>query len=72
MSYQWERCPVLHLPESALTAEERKTPHEKFTAVLASVLSIDSKKIREIESQGKTETPSPHTKYSYDPEAPRD
>jgi len=44
-------------------------PHEKFTKALASVLSVDPSEIRESLAQAKPEKPSPHTKYSYDPEA---
>jgi hypothetical protein len=45
-----------------------KTPHEKFTKALASVLSADPKKIRDKIAQAKSEKPSPHTKYTYVPE----
>jgi hypothetical protein len=40
----------------------------KFTKALASVLSADPKKIRDKIAQAKSEKPSPHTKYTYDPE----
>jgi hypothetical protein len=45
------------------------SPHEKFTKALASVLSVSPERIRESLAQAKDEAPSPHAKYSYDPEA---
>jgi hypothetical protein len=48
-----------------------KTPHDKFTKALASVLSADPKKIRDKIAQAKSEKPSPHTRYTYAPEADR-
>jgi hypothetical protein len=42
---------------------------EKFSKALASVSAADPKKIRDEIAQAKSEKPSPHTKYTYDPEA---
>jgi hypothetical protein len=43
--------------------------HEKFTKALASVLSVSPERIQESLAQARDEVPSPHEKYSYDPEA---
>ena len=48
--------------------------HEKFTKALASVLSVspeERQEMREKLAQAKAEKPSPHTRYTYDPEADR-
>lgn len=45
-----------------------KTPHEKFTAALASVLSASPEQIQESLALAKAEKPSPHTWYTYAPE----
>jgi hypothetical protein len=45
-----------------------KTPYEKFTAALASALSVSPERIPDIKAQAKTEKPSPHMRYSYAPE----
>jgi hypothetical protein len=45
----------------------KSAPEEKFKKALASVLSADPKKIREKIAQAKSEKPSPHAKYTYDP-----
>ena len=45
--------------------------HEKFTKALASVLSVSPAEIKEKLAQAKAEKPSPHTRYTYDPEADR-
>jgi hypothetical protein len=49
---------------SALSQE-----HEKFTKALASVLSVSPKRIRESLAQATDEEPSPHARYTHDPEA---
>lgn len=41
---------------------------EKVTKALASVLSASPKQIRDSVAQAKAEKPSPHKKYSFDPE----
>jgi hypothetical protein len=50
--------------------QSMKPPKEKdkFTKALASVLSVDPKKIRDKIAQAKAEKPSPHTRYTYAPE----
>jgi hypothetical protein len=45
-----------------------KTPHEKFTKALASVLSVNPETIRDVPQDAKDEEPSPHKRYSYSPE----
>ena len=52
---------------------DMKTPkeHEKFKKALASVLSVSPDEMREKLAQAKAEKPSPHTRYTYDPEADR-
>jgi hypothetical protein len=47
--------------------EPIKTPHEKFTKALASVLSVSAEELREKEREAKPEQPSPHKRYSHDP-----
>ena len=54
-----------------MTIVKAKSPssgQDKFAKALASVLSVDPKKIRDKEAQAKNEKPSPHTKYTYAPE----
>lgn len=49
----------------------KQRPHnaeDKFTKALASVLSVDPKKIQDKLAQAKSEKPSPHTRYKYAPE----
>lgn len=49
--------------------EQKKTSTEdRFAKALSSVLSADPKKIRDKIAQAKNEKPSPHTRYTYDPE----
>jgi hypothetical protein len=48
--------------------DAEKTPDEKFTAALASVLSVSPDGIRDKLAQTKTEKPSPHKRYKYVPE----
>ena len=49
-------------------AKPKPNPHhEKFTKALASVLSASPKQIQDSRAQAKSEKPSPHTKYIYDP-----
>jgi hypothetical protein len=43
------------------------THGDKFTKALASVLSASPKQIQDSRAQAKSEKPSPHTKYTYDP-----
>jgi hypothetical protein len=45
--------------------------HEKFTKALASVLSASPKQIQDSRAQAKAEKPSPHKRYTFDPEADR-
>lgn len=54
-----------------MTIVKAKSPssgQDKFAKALASVLSADPKKIRDKIAQAKSEKPSPHTRYTYDPE----
>jgi hypothetical protein len=44
---------------------------EKFKKALVSVLSASPKQIRDSIAKAKAEKPSPHTRYSYDPEEDR-
>jgi len=44
-----------------------QSPHEKFTAALASVLSVSAEELREKEREAKPEPPSPHKRYFHDP-----
>ncbi|HSY36811.1 MAG TPA: hypothetical protein VK814_13735 [Acidobacteriaceae bacterium] len=44
---------------------------KKFNAALAYVLSADPKQTQESLAQAKDEKPSPHTRYTYDPEEGR-
>jgi hypothetical protein len=53
---------------TSVKANSPSSKQEKFEKALASVLSADPKKIRDKIAQAKSEKPSPHTKYTYDPE----
>lgn len=43
----------------------------KFNKALASALSVSRAEIQDKIAQAKTEKPSPHTRYIYDPAEPR-
>lgn len=45
--------------------------HEKFTKALASVLSVSREEMKDKLAKAKAEKPSPHTRYTYDPEGDR-
>ena len=44
---------------------------EKFNTALASVLSVSREEMQRRLREAKPEKPSPHKRYSYDPEADR-
>jgi hypothetical protein len=48
--------------------EKEKSEHKRFTAALASFLSVSPEQIQEKIAQAKDEEPSPHTRYKYVPE----
>lgn len=51
-----------------MNARPLSTPQQdKFTKALVSVLSVDPKKIRDKLAQARSEKPSPHARYTYDP-----
>jgi len=50
-----------------LVFSETKSPEDKFTRALSSVLSADPKQIQDSRAQAKAEKPSPHRRYTYDP-----
>jgi len=51
-----------------MNGKPENSEHENFTTALASVLSASPKQIQDAIAQAKAEKPSPHTKYSFDPE----
>jgi hypothetical protein len=51
-----------------MVEKDRNPEHEKFTAALASVLSVKPDTIRDALRDAKGEEPSPHSRYSYSPE----
>jgi hypothetical protein len=52
-----------------MKSEETNREDERFKAALASVLSVSPKRIRESLAQATDEEPSPHARYTHDPEA---
>jgi len=51
-----------------MKAKDKANPQqERFTAALASVLSISPEELRQRELEAKDESPSPHTRYKYVP-----
>jgi len=58
----------MYNPTVKKSTEPAMTPHERFTAALASVLKVSPDKVRQKEAEASSEKPSPHERYSYDPE----
>jgi hypothetical protein len=54
------------------TTDGRVSPErQKFTKALASVLAVKPADLRRAEDEATPEPPSPHTRYTYDPEEDR-
>lgn len=55
------------MPKEALPPRDT----EKFNKALSSVLSVSREELQKRLREAKPEPPSPHKRYSYDPEADR-
>jgi hypothetical protein len=51
--------------------KETNASAEKFTKALSSALSVSREEMQKRLREAKPEKPSPHKRYSYDPEADR-